>query len=102
MELLRRSGGDVCDLGHRVFVLSIWLTAFEIFEPGEQRSSVTVELAFQVVAPQKLHRAFGRFRSAGREQIQSAGERVPRRIADFYPLRVSGAAVRREDRNAEQ
>jgi hypothetical protein len=52
-----------------------------------------MELAFQVVAPQELRRTLGRLRTAPRDQIESSGKRVARRVANLDPFRACRAAA---------
>ena len=59
-----------------------------------------MELAFQVIAPQELRRTVGRFRTAPRNQIESSGKRIARRVAYFDPFGACGAAARERCRKA--
>ena len=101
VQLFRLGGRDVGDLGHRVFVFAIGLATLDVFQAGQQRGAVAVELAFQVVATQELHRAVGRLRAAPRNQVERAGQRIARRVADFHPFGARCAAAGERRRKAD-
>ena len=92
VQFLGLGGRDVRDLRHRVLVLAVRLAALNVFQPRQQRGAIAVEVAVQIVTPQKLHRPRRRFWSAGRQQVERAGQRIARRVADLDPFGRCGTA----------
>ncbi len=95
MELFRLRGSNVRDLGHRVFVLAIWLTSLNIFEASQERDTIAVKFAFQVVSTEKLHRAVRRLGAIAGDKVECSGERITRRIAYFHPFAGCAATAQR-------